>query len=340
MPFTPLVSIIIVDYKKQNPYLIECLDAIGKQTYKNFEIILVADYEIKLDYPKLRTKFYGHYVGPAEKRDEGAKMSKGEILAFIDDDAFPSSTWLQSIVPHFKNTTIAGVGGPGVTPPEVSWQEEASGWASASPLGSGPYTYRFLPGRKQFVEDFPSMNLSVRKTDFEKVGGYDSNFWPGEDTKLCLDLTHKLHKKIVYEPKAKVFHHRRPIMKSHLRQNGNFGLHRGFFARILPETSFKPVYFLPSLFLLGFVYLMMSYSYLVIARNLSDAAISLHQVQIIGLYSLAVYFFVLFLNSIWIFAKSNSIFQAFISIPVIFVTHLWYGVRFIQGFLFTDKLIR
>ncbi|KKT42784.1 MAG: hypothetical protein UW64_C0003G0030 [Microgenomates group bacterium GW2011_GWC1_44_37] len=333
----PLVSVIVIDYKKKNPYLIECLEAIEKQTYKNFEIILVCDFHVDLDYPKLRQKSYGHYVGPAEKRDAGAKMAKGEILAFIDDDAFPCEGWLAGLVPHFQKAKVAGVGGPGVTPPGVSWQEEASGWASASPVGAGPYTYRFLPGKKQYVDDYPSMNLAVRRFDFMKVGGYDSNFWPGEDTKLCLDLTHKLNKQIIYEPKAIVFHHRRPILLPHLRQNGNFGLHRGFFARILPETSLRLIYFLPSLLLLGSIFMVISSFPLVpITKNLAPITL----LRSIGFYSFSLYFFVLFLNSLWVLNKSKNVFQSLLSIPVIFITHLWYGVRFLQGFLFTAKLIQ
>lgn len=347
----PLVSVIIVDYKKKNPYLVECLDAIQKQTYKNFEVILVCDYRVDLNYSKLRQKSYGHYVGPAEKRDVGAKMAKGEILAFIDDDAYPSETWIENIVPHFRKKNIAGVGGPGVTPPGVSWQEEASGWASASPMGAAFYLYRFLSGKKQFVEDYPSMNLSVRKSDFDKVGGYDSNFWPGEDTKLCLDLTHKINKKIIYEPKAVVFHHRRPIWKAHLRQNGNFGLHRGFFARILPETSLRLIYFLPSLLLLGLIYVIAS---LVLEPWQSSISL-LRTLRAIGQNTFALYSFVLFLNSLWILKTilvqqkklrsenrdlRSILIQPLLSIPVIFITHLWYGARFLQGFLFTSKLSR
>lgn len=338
----------------------ECLEAIQKQTYKNFEVILVCDYKVDLSYPKLRQKSYGHYVGPAEKRDEGAKMAKGEILAFIDDDAYPSETWLEKLVLNFKNANIAGVGGPGMTPLNVDWKEEASGWASASPMGAAQYIYRFLPGKKQYVDDYPSMNLAIRKTDFDKAGGYDSNFWPGEDTKLCLDLTHNLGKKILYEPKAIVFHHRRPIWKGHLRQNGNFGLHRGFFARILPETSLKPIYFLPSLLLLGLVFLAL-FSFAPTAGTptpITNNLAPITPLYSLCLFSFAIYFITLFLNSLWIFytilcaprinpapitnnlALLTPLLQALISIPVIFITHLWYGARFLQGFLFTKKLVR
>lgn len=347
----PLISIIVVDYKKNNPYLVECLDAIQKQTYKNFEIILVCDYKVDLDYPRLRQKSYGHYVGPAEKRDEGAKMAKGEILAFIDDDAFPTVNWLEKLVPNFKSINIAGVGGPGITPPGVSWQEEASGWASASPIGAAPYIYRFIPRRKKYIDDFPSMNLAVRKSDFLKIGGFDSNFWPGEDTKLCLDLTHKLGKNILYDPEVIVFHHRRPIWKAHLKQNGNFGLHRGFFARILPETSLKPIYFLPSLLLLGLVFVITSLLLRGYLRGYEPWLSIFVSLRTVGLYSFSLYFFVLFLNSLWIYSiitgsettrhihSMRALLQATLSVPVIFITHLWYGARFLQGFLFTAKLI-
>ena len=332
----PLVSIIVIDYKKSNPYLIECLDAIQKQTYQFFEIILETDYPLDLKYPKLKIVDYqGKYISPAKKRDHGAQIAKGEIVAFIDDDAYPDSHWLAKIVPHFKDKTIVGVGGPGITPPNVSWQEAASGWASASPIGAGPYTYRFLPGKKQFVDDYPSMNLSVRKEDFEMVGGYDSDFWPGEDTKLCLDLVNKTDKKIVYDPKVIVYHHRRPLWKGHLKQNGGFGLHRGFFARILPKTSLHPIYFLPSLMFLGLLYILLT-SFLSFPTR-SGIYTNIHT---IGICAFAIYFLALVANALWIFNTSKNVLQTLISIPAIFVTHLWYGIRFIQGYLFTGKLKR
>jgi len=327
----PLVSIIIIDYKINNPYLIECLEAIGKQTYKNYEILLLTDYPNQLKFPKLIKKSYGQYISPARKRDDGAKMAKGEILAFIDDDAFPEENWLKYVLQSFKEPKIVAVGGPGITPPNVSWQEVASGWMSASPLGAGPYSYRFLPGKKQYVDDYPSMNLAVRRIDFLKVGGFDSHYWPGEDTKLCLDLVYKLNKKILYEPKAVVYHHRRPLWTPHLSQNGNFGLHRGYFARILPKTSLKPIYVGPPLMVLGLTFMLASS---VFANPL------LIMIRSLGIYLFTGYLILLILNGLWVFNKSKSVLQGFIVIPAVFITHLWYGLRFLQGYLFTKNLKR
>lgn len=333
----PLISIIIIDYKDNNPYLIECLDAIQNQSYKNYEVILVTDYKNNLKYPNLIKKYYGKYVGPAEKRDDGAKLAKGQILSFIDDDAYPHKDWLKNLVKNFKNLNIVGVGGPGVTPPKVSITEEASGWASASPLGSGVYLYRFLPNKQRWVDDFPSMNLAVRRLDFIAVGGFDSNYWPGEDTKLCLDLVSKTNKKILYDPKVLVFHHRRPILIPHLKQSGNFGLHRGFFARVLPQTSFKLIYFIPTILLFGVFYLILST--LAPSRFVPESYLS-YPLFVFIKYSFCLYLTLLFINATWILAYSHKLVQALISIPIIFITHLWYGARFLQGLLFTDKLIQ
>lgn len=296
-----MISVIIVDYKKDNPLLKECLDNLQKQTYLDFEVILLTDQKNNLKYPKLHKKNYGKYIGPAEKRNDGVKMAKGEIAVFIDDDAYPEKNWLRNIYKNFRDKNIVAVGGPGTTPPGSSWREEASGWFSASPLGGGPFCYRFLPEKTRFVDDYPSMNLAVRKKDFLAVGGFDSHFWPGEDTKLCLDLI-RGSKKIIYDPKVLVYHHRRPLWKPHFRQNGNYGLHRGYFARVLPQTSFRWSYFAPPALVLSF--------------------------------PVALFFYLplLLLNAVWVTEKSQSVFQGIVSIPVTAISHFWYGVRFIQGF--------
>ncbi len=327
----PLVSIIVIDYKRKNPYIANLFKAVQNQSYSNYELLLITDYKNNYQTPKLRKKYYGKYVPPANKRDYGAKMAKGEILVFLDDDAYPSPHWLKHIVNGFRNKQVVAVGGPGVTPPDTSFLEQASGWASASPVGSGSNSYRFLPQKKRFVDDYPSMNLAVRKKEFLQIGGFDSNYWPGEDTKLCLDLTHQLNKKIIYIPQALVYHHRRPLWLPHLKQHGNFGIHRGNFARTLPQTSFRLQYFGPSFLLLGLFYLLLSHLF----PFLTVAPIVKLGVQLSWFYLL-----VLFLNAIWIYTKSSNIYQGIISIPAILITHLWYGTRFLQGFLFTSKLKR
>ncbi len=76
------------------------------------------------------------------------------------------------------------------------------------------------------------------------------DYWPGEDTVLCLEIVRR-GRVIYYDPRVLVYHHRRELFGPHLRQVGRYALHRGFFARRFPATSLRIVYMLPSVFLLG-----------------------------------------------------------------------------------------
>ena len=115
--------------------------------------------------------------------------AKGEILAFLDDDAYPVKDWLKNAVKNFSDPQVAAVGGPAVTPEEDSDLQKTSGLIYSSVLVSGNFTYRYIPGKRQEVEDYPSCNFLVRKSVMQELGGFNTNFWPGEDTKL-LSLIH------------------------------------------------------------------------------------------------------------------------------------------------------
>ncbi|HCP08753.1 MAG TPA: hypothetical protein DIT25_03085 [Candidatus Moranbacteria bacterium] len=168
------------------------------------------------------------------------------------------------------------------------------------------------------------MNLSVRKSDFERVGGFSSEYWPGEDTKLCLDLV-KNSKNILYDPQLIAYHHRREGLLRHLKQVGGYGIHRGFFAKKFPETSFQFKYFIPSFFA-GFAVFGAIFSFLWPA------------VRPLYFLGMSAYFLAL-LKALWDILKyEKNIPVALHSLYYIFFTHLAYGFRFIQGFVFTKKL--
>jgi hypothetical protein len=121
----------------------------------------------------------------------------------------------------------------------------------ANRLVSGPYRYRYTPDIVRDIDDFPSCNLLVRTDVLRKIGGFRTDFWPGEDTYLCMQIVHELGMGIVYDPWVQVQHHRRGLFLPHLRQVGRYALHRGYFARRFPSTSRRLSYMLPSLFVSG-----------------------------------------------------------------------------------------
>jgi len=330
----PKVSIII-PVKEINDYIREAVPRYLGLDYSDFEVLILSDHDSGEDFgPKVRVVATHPQTGPADKRDVGAREAQGEILAFIDDDAYPHKDWLKKAVGYFEDSAVAAVCGPGVTPPSDSVGQKVSGWVQASKLGGGQNTYRFIPQKSRLVDDYPSMNLLVRKKDFEEVDGFDSHFWPGEDTKLCLDLTHGLKKKIIYDPNVLVYHHRRALWRPHLKQIGGYGLHRGHFARVLPKTSRRLSYFIPTLFTLGLI----SGPPLILIVKLASPTLANFLLWFYTL-SIGLYSILLVSTVLWVFQLSKDIRVSLLTIPGIFVTHIWYGLRFIQGF-FSKSLQR
>ena len=320
---------IIIPVQKINSYIFETCDRLKGLNCRNFEVLILPD-EIGEEKDELEKRLgariiASNKVSPAVKRDTGANYAKGDVLAFIDDDAYPRKDWLQNAVRHFDAPDIAAVGGPAVTPLSDSFLQRVSGAVFLSRIGGG-FPERYWPtGTIREVDDCPSVNLLVRKDMFEKVGGFNSAYWPGEDTKLCLDII-KAGGKIIYDPNVFVWHHRRGGIINHLRQTGSYGLHRGFFAKRFPETSRRLKYFIPSFFVIFLSVGMSSFF-------THNYFFSRFFYAGMGLYTIA-----LIIALFQIQGKEKKLAVSLASLFYIFLTHIWYGIRFLQGYLFTKEL--
>jgi cellulose synthase/poly-beta-1,6-N-acetylglucosamine synthase-like glycosyltransferase len=106
----PKVSIII-PLKEINQNLKECIDSCLKLDYPNFEIIILPDKnseDFKTSSEKIRVIETGN-ITPPKKRDFALSKTDADILAFIDDDAYPVKDWLNNALVHFKDEEVAAV---------------------------------------------------------------------------------------------------------------------------------------------------------------------------------------------------------------------------------------
>lgn len=315
---------VIIPARKIDDYLRrETVPALRKQTHQNFELIIVPDkYEEKEEFPSFaRVLPSWPKTSPGDKRDLAVKKARGDIIAFTDDDAYPDKNWLKNAIPYFQNPKIAAVCGPGITPPTDNLGEKVSGWVWGSTLGAKAVgTHRCRPEAKRYLDDFPAFNLIVRKSDFLAVSGFNTHFWPGEDTKLCYKLVYELGKKIIYDPKTLVYHHRRPVFIPHLIQIARYGIHRGYLARTLPKTSRRVGYFMPSVFV---IWLLLGPIFLFFLKSL------------LPFYFLPIlaYLLLLLVTSIRVFRGEKNLKASFLLMLAIFTTHLVYGVMFAKGLL-------
>lgn len=331
MSKSPLVSVVI-PLIKINDYLInENLPAFLNQSYKNFEVIILPNNEsfedLKLlkKYKWLKIMPTGQITRPAEKRDIGVKSAKGQIIAFIDDDAYPSPDWLKNAVSLFNSKKVEAVCGPGILPKKTGIWEKIFDEVLKTTIGSGDYKYRFAKQKERYVDDYPSMNFLIQKDTFEKLGGFNSEYWPGEDSKLCNDLVYKNKGKILYDPNIFIYHHRRTNIKSYLKQYANYGFHRGAFFAHGDANSRRLVYLLPTFFVI--------YLLLIIGAVFAMNFLKLNNIYVT---ILSLPLFVYFLGSLYIFISSlvsqKNLMIAFMAPIVMFFTHVIYGIIFIKGY--------
>ena len=312
----------IIPVKAINDYVRETVGHLTRIDRSDWEAFIVTDQDEQLETQDRRIHLISSGPsGPAQKRDLAAAQSGGSILVFLDDDAYPNKNLLEVLDDAFTGEQAA-IGGPAITPPDATFFERVSGAVYSTRVGGG-YVERYMPvGAVRAVTDWPSVNFSIRRSIFDAVGGFDCNFWPGEDTHLCDKLT-EAHHVILYNPNAVVWHHRRRTLTGHLKQVGSYGFHRGYFAKRFGRSSARLSYFLPSLLVIA----------LLASVLMIPATGLLPLVAIATTYLTAVVFAG---ATILRFEKPNVAICAVLLIPP---SHLWYGVRFMSGLLKPGPLV-
>jgi glycosyltransferase involved in cell wall biosynthesis len=138
----------------------------------------------------------GIKVMPAIQRNIGAEHATGDLLVFIDSDAFPSDGWLKKIIQAYSSGWKAGGGGYRV--PEFQLQNKVA--LAQYYLEFGEY----IPvGRPTIKKLLPSCNLFCDRTLFHSVKGFP-RIRASEDSLFGLTLSK--HSPLFYIPDACVFH--------------------------------------------------------------------------------------------------------------------------------------
>ncbi len=111
----PGISVIIVAYRTKQ-LLLECLNSVFEQSYRDFEVIVVDNggneevHETLRSYPILHVQCPDNLI-LSEGRNIGVHHARGRIVAFLDDDARVPRNYLESIDLAFKAYDIVGMRG-------------------------------------------------------------------------------------------------------------------------------------------------------------------------------------------------------------------------------------
>jgi glycosyltransferase involved in cell wall biosynthesis len=214
----PRISVIICTYRGAAT-LEECLAGLQRVDYPNFEIIVVndgSDAGVAAIVKKFPVRLLNiPHSGLSAARNAGCAAATGEIVAYLDDDAWPDPHWLQFLAHAFSTTDCAAVGGPNIPP-----HTENSVTRSIAHAPGGPI-HVLLTDRE--AEHIPGCNMAFRKSALEKIGGFDTQFWvAGDDVDICWRF-HDAGLKIGFHPGAMVWHHRRRKIYNYFKQQSGYG---------------------------------------------------------------------------------------------------------------------
>jgi GT2 family glycosyltransferase len=214
----PSFSVVVCSYNGSRR-IRRCCEALMTLDYPAYEVIVVDDGST--DGTGDVAEAFGFRVirsangGLSAARNLGLSVAKGDIVAYIDDDAYPDPHWLTYLASTFATGDFAGVGGPNIVPAEDG---PIAHCVANSP--GGP-VHVLLTDRE--AEHIPGCNMAFRRDALMAVGGFDTQFrTAGDDVDVCWRLQDKGWK-LGFSPAAVVWHHRRGSVAAYWGQQRGYG---------------------------------------------------------------------------------------------------------------------
>jgi glycosyltransferase involved in cell wall biosynthesis len=191
------VSLIIPTYNRRR-WIGECLDAIGRQTYRNFEVIVVDDRSTdgtvewlrgESKYAHVRIHVQEQNGGASIARNTGVQMAAGELITFIDSDDLLEADHLATAAQAFAQYPNLGlfccdalmIGPEGEVLHNGRTWHEINAEIKNYPVKSG---LRSLEEIFLFSNSFPGFTL--RREVFDRIGFLDQTIFPLDDYDLAL----------------------------------------------------------------------------------------------------------------------------------------------------------
>ncbi len=215
-------SVGVVTYERPT-FVARCIEHLLAQTRPPLEIIVVdssssddTERMVRDRFPMVRYEVCPSGRGAtATARNICYRIARGDVIAFIDDDAFAEPEWLERLLPSFGDPTVGGVGGRQIRgqPGETDEGLDAIGKL----LADGTLTANFTadPGTTVAVDHLLGANMAIRRSVLDELGGIRDGYAGTcirEETDLCLRVAHAGYR-LLYDPDAVVEHVAAPYAK-------------------------------------------------------------------------------------------------------------------------------
>jgi GT2 family glycosyltransferase len=226
----PRITVAICAYNAEAT-LRGCLEGCARIDYPNHEVVVVddgsrdgtAEVAAEFDVRLIRQE----NQGLSAARNTALHAATGEIIAYLDSDAYPDPHWLTYLATAFADSDHVGIGGPNIVPPDAKPIEECVANAPGGPI------HVLVSDTK--AEHIPGCNMAFRKEALLAIGGFDEQFRiAGDDVDVCWRLQAQGWT-LGFSAPAMVWHHRRDSVKGYWKQQLNYGRAEAMLERKWPE---------------------------------------------------------------------------------------------------------
>ena len=227
---TLCISVVVCTYNGSRT-LQDCLEGVAALAYPDLDAIVVDDGSTD-SVPEIAARFPVRLIRTANRglsaaRNTGWQAARGEIVAYLDDDARPDPHWLRYLAHAYATTDHDAIGGPNIAPAGDGWIADAVANSPGGPM-------HVLVSDTE-AEHIPGCNMSFRRAALEAVGGFDPRYrTAGDDVDLCWRLMDQ-GGTIGFHPGAMVWHHRRNSVRTYWKQQMGYGRAEALLEQKWPE---------------------------------------------------------------------------------------------------------
>ena len=247
-------SVIIPVYNRPDE-IDELLDSLTRQTYKQFEVLVVEDGstnkcgEVVEKYAeKLKIAYYYKpNSGQGFSRNYGFEKAKGDFLIVFDSDCLIPDHYFQAVENHLNTHLLDAYGGPDRAHGNFTATQKAISYTLTSVFTTGG----IRGGKKRMGTFHPrSFNMGISREVYEATKGYKITRM-GEDIEFSIRIINAGFKTGLID-EAYVYHKRRTSIGQFFKQLHFFGRARINIGRFYPDEV-KFVHTFPAIFTLSFI---------------------------------------------------------------------------------------
>lgn len=217
----PSISVVICVYtEKRWRDILAAVESVRQQTAKCLEIIIAVDYNPGLRdrlaeaLPDVIVVDNKEAQGLSGGRNTGIAIARGDVVAFLDDDAVADPDWLKYMGDCYADPAVLAAGG--MTLP--NWETSRPRWFPGEFDWTVGCTYLGMPQSRAEVRNIMGGNASYRRELFDQVGGFRTNIGRSvgkrpmgcEETELCIRIGQSRPDGVLLFENRAVIHHRVP----------------------------------------------------------------------------------------------------------------------------------